>query len=245
MIVEVESKGGDSKRYWGIVPAAGSGSRMQQSIPKQYSPLADSTVLEVTLRRLQALQFFESILVPIRADDTLWNTSDIATDNFFVSLEGGTQRSDSVMAGLLALEGQADSNDWVLVHDAARPCFHRSDIKRMVELLADHPVGGLMAMPILDSVKRVDAGGTVIKTLDRKQLWRAQTPQMFRYGLIREALEEAIASESEITDEASAVELKGLMPVVVRGSENNIKITLPADLALAEYYLASENLDGE
>ncbi len=238
---------GDSTilRYWMIVPAAGNGSRMQQPIAKQYLPLAGSTVLETTLTRLKALQLFEKIIVPIGSEDSLWQASNLASDRAFLALPGGKQRSDSVMAALLALEGLADENDWVLVHDAARPCFKSADIKRMVSSLAEHPVGGLMAEPILDTVKQVDKNDAVVKTLDRNQLWRAQTPQMFRYGLLKSSLEEASKSSAEITDEASAVELLGLQPAVVCGSASNIKITMPGDLDLAEYYLAQGSLDSE
>ena len=238
---------GDSTilRYWMIVPAAGNGSRMQQSIAKQYLPLAGSTVLEITLTRLKALQLFEKIVVPIGSEDSLWQGTNLASDNTFLAIQGGAQRSDSVMAALLALEDMADENDWVLVHDAARPCFKNTDIKRMVTRLAQHPVGGLMAEPILDTVKQVDKNDIVVKTIDRKLHWRAQTPQMFRYGLLKTGLEKATKSSVEITDEASAVEFLGLQPVVVRGSASNIKITLPGDLNLAEYYLAEGSLDSE
>lgn len=232
-------------RYWVIVPAAGSGSRMQQSIPKQYLPLAGSTVLETTLTRLKSLQLFEKILVPLGAEDSFWQDTNMAKDSTFLTLQGGAQRSESVMAALLALEGLANENDWVLVHDAARPCFRRSDIKQMVAKLAEHPVGGLMAEPILDTVKQVGEGDRVVKTLDRKLLWRAQTPQMFRYGLLKSALEEASKSSVEITDEASAIESMGLQPLVFSGSASNIKITMPDDLNLAEYYLAEGSLDSE
>jgi 2-C-methyl-D-erythritol 4-phosphate cytidylyltransferase len=241
-----DSVGGSTiLRYWMIVPAAGNGSRMQQAIAKQYLPLAGSTVLEITLSRLKALQLFEKIVVPIGAEDSLWKDTNPASDSTFLALQGGAQRSDSVMAALLALEGLADESDWVLVHDAARPCFKSSDINHMVASLAEHPVGGLMAERILDTVKQVDKNDAVVKTLDRKQLWRAQTPQMFRYGLLKTCLEEASKSGAEITDEASAVELLGLQPAVVCGSASNIKITVPGDLDLAEYYLANGGLEGE
>lgn len=232
-------------RYWMIVPAAGSGSRMQQSVPKQYLPLAGSTVLETTLTRLKSLQLFEHILVAIGVDDSLWKDTILASDGAFLAVQGGARRSDSVMSALLALEGLADEGDWVLVHDAARPCFNSADVKQMVTQLAEHPVGGLMAEPILDTVKQVDKGNLVVKTLDRQQLWRAQTPQMFRYGLLKLALQDALKNQAVVTDEASAVECLGLQPAVICGSASNIKITTPGDLNLAEYYLAQGNLDGE
>ena len=232
-------------RYWAIVPAAGHGSRMQQPIAKQYLPLAGSTVLEITLRRLKSLELFEKIVVPIGVEDSLWRETDLAADRAFLAVRGGAERSESIMAALLALEGLADENDWVLVHDAVRPCFRSADIRRMIFSLAKHPVGGLLAEPILDTVKEVDKNNVIIKTLDRKQLWRAQTPQMFRYQMLITALEEASKSSLEITDEASALELIGLQPIVLDGSASNIKITIPGDLNLAEYYLTQVSLDDE
>ena len=184
-------------------------------------------------------------MVAIGVDDSLWKDTILASDGAFLAVQGGARRSDSVMSALLALEGLADEGDWVLVHDAARPCFNSADVKQMVTQLAEHPVGGLMAEPILDTVKQVDKGNLVVKTLDRQQLWRAQTPQMFRYGLLKLALQDALKNQAVVTDEASAVECLGLQPAVICGSASNIKITTPGDLNLAEYYLAQGNLDGE
>jgi 2-C-methyl-D-erythritol 4-phosphate cytidylyltransferase len=150
---------------------------------------------------------------------------------------GGAERADSVLAGLHAL--QANDDDWVLVHDAARPCLHADDLSRLIAELRSDPVGGLLAVPVSDTIKRADEQGAVLGTVDRKHLWRALTPQMFRFGVIKRALLSAREQSIQVTDEASAVEALGLRPKLVLGRSDNIKITIPEDLALAEFILRS------
>jgi len=156
---------------------------------------------------------------------------------------GGEQRSDSVLAALEALAGRAQDEDWVLVHDAARPCISAADIARLCAALADDPVGGLLAMPVAETVKRADSRQRVIGTLDRSQLWLAQTPQMFRYGLLLDTLRQSAERGISVTDEASAIEQAGLQPRLVVGNAANIKITRQADLHFAELWLGQVERD--
>lgn len=226
-------------RFWGVVPAAGQGSRMGAELPKQYLPLAGLTVIEHTLGALLDCGFIDRIVVVLHPDDTLWQSLPLAQDSRLLSVTGGTRRCDSVLAGLHSLQGRAAAQDWVLVHDAARPCVRRSDVQRLRDTLAQDPVGGLLAVPVADTVKQVDAQGRVQRTLDRNSLWLAQTPQMFRFGVLLRALEHAAVQGAVVTDEASAVELAGELPRVVKGSASNIKLTRPSDMAMAENWLQS------
>lgn len=223
----------DSTRLWAVVPAAGIGSRMQQPLPKQYLKLGQRTILEHTLARLIETHLFHGIAVAIAHDDSWWAGSEFAEHQLLTTVEGGAERADSVLNALRALQDQADPQDWVLVHDAARPCVTRSEIQMLVAAVQDHPVGGILGLPMTDTVKSVQQG-TIIGTQDRSQLWRALTPQMFRMGALLRALKQATGN---ITDEASAMEAMGLHPLMVRGSPRNIKITEPDDLVLAEIFL--------
>jgi 2-C-methyl-D-erythritol 4-phosphate cytidylyltransferase len=153
---------------------------------------------------------------------------------------GGTERCHSVLKALDALAGEAAAEDWVLVHDAARPCLSRADLYRLVDCLRDHPVGGLLAVPVRDTMKRCSPDGSVMATVERAGLWHAYTPQMFRFGLLSASLRSSIAAGELVTDEAAAVERAGLVPRVVEGSFGNIKVTRPQDLALAAFFLGRE-----
>jgi len=154
---------------------------------------------------------------------------------------GGAERCHSVLHGLVQLTGAAAEDDWVLVHDAARPCVRQQDIEMLVRTLENDPVGGLLGLPVADTMKQVDAAGTVLQTVERDGLWRALTPQMFRLGLLRDALQQSIASGALVTDEAAAMEMAGHRPRMVQGQGDNIKITRPGDLQLAEFYLQSRS----
>jgi 2-C-methyl-D-erythritol 4-phosphate cytidylyltransferase len=211
---------------------------MESDLPKQYLPLAGATVLEHTLGALLACDFIETVVVVLHGEDEHFSSLALAADPRLMSTTGGAERCDSVLAGLDVLAGMAADDDWVLVHDAARPCISREDLQRLREALADDPVGGLLAVPIAETVKQVDAGGRVEQTLDRNRLWLAQTPQMFRVGMLRTALRQAAARDVVVTDEAAAMELTGERPRVVRGDSSNIKLTRPADLAVAASWLA-------
>ena len=215
--------------------------RMGATVPKQYLPLAGRTVIEHSLARLAALPGVAGLVVALAADDPYWSTLKLQLDVPVQRVTGGTERCHSVLAALTWLLGVADAHDWVLVHDAARPCVRHADLQRLLDTLIDDPVGGLLAIPARDTKKRADASGRVLQTVDRTDLWKAQTPQMFRLGALREALSSAIAAGKLVTDEASAMEQAGLMPRLVEGHSDNIKITRPEDLVLAEFYIRQQD----
>ena len=224
-------------RYWAVVPAAGLGRRMATDIPKQYLLIAEQPVLQHSLQGMLAWGFLEKIVVALHAGDQRWASLPVAANPALLTVTGGEQRCNSVLAGLEALLELAAADDWVLVHDAARPCVLREDVESLRNTLADDPVGGLLACPVAATVKRADAEGRSLDTLDRTGLWLAQTPQMFRYQVLLEALREAVKRGVAITDEAAAVEQSGLRPKLVVGAASNIKITQPEDLAFAELWL--------
>jgi 2-C-methyl-D-erythritol 4-phosphate cytidylyltransferase len=223
---------------WAIVPAAGSGRRMGAVLPKQYLRLGDRTVLEHTLDTLLAVEALAGVVLVVAPDDSDWAVIQprYAGQSLDV-VDGGAERCHSVLNGLDALAGKAAAGDWVLVHDAARPCVRLDDIRALMTSLDAASDGGLLGVPVADTMKRVAADGKVATTVDRSGLWHALTPQMFRLEQLRAALRQAIASHSLVTDEASAMELAGYRPLMVQGHRDNIKITLPADLALAAFYL--------
>ena len=230
-------------RYWSVVPAAGVGSRMAAAIPKQYLTLHGKTVIEHTLSRLCGHPQLSGVVVAISAGDEHWQQLDLSDyDNIHVA-EGGAERCHSVLNGLQLLSGFADANDWVLVHDAARPCIHHTDITQMIDALKDHPVGGLLGLPVADTMKRSNSSDDVLETVSREHLWRALTPQMFRLGQLQQALQTALADGFLVTDDASAIEHTGLKPRMIAGRGDNIKITRPEDLSLAEMYLAQQEKD--
>lgn len=228
----------DSK-LWLIVPAAGIGQRMKAEYPKQYLRINNRFILDITLSRLMGSGLFAGCMVPLNADDQWWPESDASSDDRIQTCSGGTERVDSVLSALYALNEQVAADDWVLVHDAARPCVHSADLANLVSTLSDHSVGGLLAAPVADTLKKARPGSeaTVSETVDRSQLWRALTPQMFRYSLLVNALEMALKEGVSVTDESSAMEFSGNMPVLVEGRPDNIKITVPADLDLAGFIL--------
>jgi 2-C-methyl-D-erythritol 4-phosphate cytidylyltransferase len=224
---------------WGVVPAAGIGSRMGAEVPKQYLPLAGSTVLEQTLHNMLGWGMLSGITVALHPADHWWQALALAANPVIDTVTGGEQRCDSVLAALVALEGRAAPLDWVLVHDAARPCVLAQDVRSLYEAVADDLIGGLLALPVAETVKRADSSGRVGETLDRADLWLAQTPQMFRYAALRNSLAAAIASGDQVTDEAAAMERAGHRPLLVVGHRGNLKITRPEDLPLAAMALAS------
>jgi 2-C-methyl-D-erythritol 4-phosphate cytidylyltransferase len=223
--------------YWVIVPAAGVGRRMNAVIPKQYLPLAGRTVIEHTLAILLGHSRIGGVVVAIESADRWWRTLRFSTDKPLLQVTGGEQRCQSVMNGLLALKEWAHPDDWVLVHDAVRPCLRVMDMDLLIEVLTEDSVGGLLAVPVRDTLKRADSAGRISATVDRNRLWQALTPQMFRLGILLTALGRALEKGVYVTDEAAAVEAVGLAPRLVEGHADNIKITCPEDLALAEFYL--------
>lgn len=227
--------------YWAIVPAAGSGRRMGAALPKQYLRLGDRTVLEHTLDTLLAVEALAGVVLVVAADDSDWAViRPRYVGQSLVVVNGGAERCHSVLNGLDALAGKAAASDWVLVHDAARPCVRRDDIRALMAGMDTDSDGGLLGVPVADTMKRVAADGRVAATVDRGGLWHALTPQMFRLEQLRAALRQAIEAHSMVTDEASAMELAGYRPLMVQGHRDNIKITLPADLELAAFYLQAE-----
>jgi len=228
----------NSTNIWAIVPAAGVGKRMQSDKPKQYLELAGKTVIEQTLFRLLEAKVFSGIAVAISVEDPYWPELDISKHPDVLTAPGGKERADSVLSGLRMLSPKATDRDWVLVHDAARPCITRSDIHLLINQLQTDAVGGILALSSHDTLKNV-LDNNILGTLDRRHIWRALTPQMFRYGMLKTALEESVGNPA-VTDEASALELKGLQPKIVEGRPDNIKITRPEDLALAQFYLEQQ-----
>ena len=227
-----------SERYWAVVPAAGVGRRMGGEIPKQYLDLLGRYVIDHTIERLRNHPLIEVVYVALSETDDYWEETSYAADPRVVRVQGGAERCHSVLNALQSLSTKADADDWVLVHDAARPCLSESDLDRLIHRLRDHPVGGLLAVPVQDTLKRVSAEGEVVTTESRDELWRAYTPQMFRLSMLREALIDAIKKGAMVTDDASAMELAGFRPLIVEGDVANLKITRPADLPLAAYYLS-------
>ncbi len=227
-------------RFWSVVPAAGIGNRMGTSLPKQYLQLAGKTVLEQTLLRLLSESRLETVVVALSPEDRHWETIKHHFPARIQTTEGGQERADSVLSGLKFLSDQANDDDWVLVHDAARPCVTRQEIARLIDRLKTDSVGGILALPLHDTLKKVQQG-VVETTIDRQTIWRALTPQMFRFGLLKSALEKAIETGVVVTDEASAIEQLGYKPKLVEGEPENIKITRSADLSLAAFYLENRH----
>lgn len=220
-----------SARFWLVIPAAGIGARMAADRPKQYLQVAGRSILEHTLQRFLDHPALRGVVVSLAADDPYWSVLAVASDPRIRRAAGGRERADSVLAGLETLknEGAAD-DDWVLVHDAARPNLAQEDLQRLLDSLADDPVGGLLAVPARDTLKRAGADGRVQETVDRSVIWQAYTPQMFRLGALRQALAQALRAQVAITDEASAMEWAGLAPRLVEGRADNLKVTRPEDL---------------
>ncbi|HJS88386.1 MAG TPA: 2-C-methyl-D-erythritol 4-phosphate cytidylyltransferase [Steroidobacteraceae bacterium] len=216
--------------YWLVMPAAGIGRRFGADRPKQYAPLCGRTVIEWALAPFLADSRCAGAVVAVAEEDRHWRM--IAPANVLAT-PGGRERSHSVRNGLAALAERARADDWVLVHDAARPCLSREDLDHLLAGLADHAVGGLLATPAADTLKRADASGDVQQTIDRAGLWRALTPQMFRYGRLCAALDRAHAAGRVPTDEAQAIEWLGDHPKLIEGAAANLKVTSAADLAIA------------
>ena len=223
---------------WAVVPAAGVGKRMNTDIPKQYLPLAGSTVIENTVATLLDISGLAGIVIALGTDDDWWDETRFAGHAMVHRVSGGTERANSVLNALSELKNKAHDEDWVLVHDAARPCVRKDDIQCLIDSCKTHSVGGILGMPVRDTMKLADAEQQILKTVPRDNLWHAFTPQMFRLGMLADAIEGALEAGFAITDEASAVEWAGYSPLLVEGTADNIKITRPEDLALAEFYLS-------
>ena len=217
--------------FWAVIPAAGVGSRMRADRPKQYLDLDGRTILEHTLDCFLTHPNLRGLVVSLAADDPWWPSLACASDSRIHRAAGGSERANSVLGGLRQLrELGADARDWVLVHDAARPNLARTDLDRLLSELAEDPVGGLLAVPVRDTLKRVGPNGRVQETVDRSVIWQAYTPQMFRFGALEQALAGALVEHVAITDEASALEWAGQAPRLIEGRADNLKITRPEDL---------------
>jgi 2-C-methyl-D-erythritol 4-phosphate cytidylyltransferase len=231
---------GTQRTCWTVIPAAGLGTRMGTGIPKQYMPLAGKTVLEHTLQRFTGIDTIKGLVVVLAADDHYWQSLQITSNTLIHTTIGAAERYQSVLNGLRYLEKMADADDWVLVHDAARPCVRPADIKKLINATSLCVDGAILAVPVRDTMKRADAGNRITATVSRDQLWHAQTPQIFQLGTLRAALEKVVGQNMAVTDEAQAIEMTGLCPLMVEGHPDNIKITHPADLSLAEIYLRQQ-----
>lgn len=231
-------RSGNDAALIALVPAAGIGRRFGGEIPKQYLMLSGRTVMEHTLDLLLSIPQIQRVVVALHPDDTRWQTLPIFENPRIERVVGGDERCHSVRNGLLHIQATYPGAEWVLVHDVARPCCPRGDIEKLIQQLAGHAVGGLLAVPVSDTLKRVDAMQQVQETVDRSALWQALTPQMFRLNLLADALCFCLARGVIVTDEAQALEAMRLVPIVVEGSRRNIKITRAEDLALADYFLS-------
>jgi len=207
--------------------------------PKQYLPLLGKPVLQHTLERL-CLPAISGIIVCTAPQDAIWQTLTLQLPVPIWQVTGGTERFHTVLKGLEKLVDIAQPTDWVLVHDAARPCVRRADIEKLLTQLAQHPIGGLLAVPVRDTMKKANTQGLVIETVNRENMWHALTPQMFRLNKLLTALEQVIANGDTVTDEAQAMERLGYQPVLVEGHADNIKITHPQDLQWAELFLQQQ-----
>lgn len=217
--------------FWAVIPAAGVGARMAADRPKQYLMLGGRTILEHSLDCFLGHPRLKGVVVSLAVDDPYWPDLPSAGNELIQRVAGGRERADSVLNALLHLHAQgADDDDWVLVHDAARPNLARSDLDKLLGQLADDPVGGLLAVPARDTLKRADADGRVQQTVDRSTIWQAFTPQMFRLGALHRALADSLVAGVAITDEASAIEWAGQAPRLVEGRADNLKVTRPEDL---------------
>ncbi|WP_341679096.1 2-C-methyl-D-erythritol 4-phosphate cytidylyltransferase [Niveibacterium sp. SC-1] len=226
----------DTVSFHALVPAAGTGSRMGGDMPKQYLSLLGRPVIAHTLDALLRVPRLASVCVVLSPGDTWWERYAWPDDRRLrVLRSGGATRAASVAQGLAVLAGETSAKDWVLVHDAARACLAPEQVDHMLDELREDPIGGLLAMPLADTLKRADAAGRVDATLPRAGLWQAQTPQMFRIGLLADALR----AYPDVTDEAGAIEAAGHAPRLIESGGANFKITYPQDLALAASILAS------
>ena len=242
-------------RYFALVPAAGRGDRMigprvsedggapppKQDLPKQYLPLAARPLIYHALAALCAVARIERVFVVLAPGDALWSRYDWSDlgDKLAPVFCGGTSRAQSVGNGLAAMMGEATEQDWVLVHDAARPCLLSSQVDALIDTVGKEDSGGILAVPVSDTLKRADGKGCIAATIERKDVWQAQTPQMFRYGDLRRAL----VLKRDFTDEAGAMEAIGLKPKLVKADASNLKVTYPFDLQLAEWILRNRDTD--
>ena len=232
-----------SVKCWAIVPAAGAGHRMQSSIPKQYIKIGGCCMIEHSLTRLLAAEWITGIVVALAENDDYWQQLQLANNPRITTVVGGDERVDSVINALDSIQGQLQDDDFILVHDAARPCISNEDIEKLHQAMlgADAASGVVLADKLTDTIKRDDGNSSVLKTVPRQGLWRALTPQIFPTDLLNKALKQTQSNVSpDITDEASAVELLGYSPRLIQGRSDNIKVTTDGDVHLATLILQSQ-----
>lgn len=230
-----------STRIWCVVPAAGVGKRFGSAMPKQYLDLNAKTVVEHTLERLLALEEITQVVVAISGEDSRFKQLKISNHPRIKSVLGGSERCHSVLNGLRYLSEVGDEQDWVLVHDVARPCLRSADVRKLIDQVNQFDaVGGILANPVRDTMKRSNRLNQIAETVDRDQLWHALTPQLFRLGALRKAIEGALAEGIIVTDESAAMERLGHQPLLVEGHYDNIKITHPQDLPLAALFIQQQ-----
>jgi 2-C-methyl-D-erythritol 4-phosphate cytidylyltransferase len=231
-------------QYFLVIPAAGSGRRLPGACPKQYREILGKPLLQHTLEGIGSLPLFSLVVLALSNEDSFWpavrdSLAPAIRDRIQVTT-GGQERVNSVLAALELLGTQAGDEDWVLVHDAVRPLVSMQDVEFLISSVADLPSGGLLAQRVRDTLKAAGDNALVDSTVDRSKLWQAQTPQMFRYGVLRQALQTAVEQGRTVTDEAAAVEALGLPVRLVKGHPYNIKVTWEEDLELAALLLGAE-----
>lgn len=225
-------------KYTAIIPAAGIGTRTALAYPKQYKKIAGKTILEHTISLFLNHESCRQVIVAIASNDDIWQTLPLTNHNKVRTVEGASERFLSVHSALRALQKEVHEQDWILVHDAVRPCLQPSQLEKFCQQLSMHPVGGFMAVPCADTLKKCDPSGQVMYTVDRENIWQAQSPQMFRYHLLMNCLTKARDSAFQVTDEASAIQQFSEMKVsIVPGTRSNFKITFNEDFAMATFLL--------
>lgn len=227
--------------YFALIPAAGQGSRIGGTLPKQYLPLVGHAMLWHTIKNLYRHPAIQTVFIVLSPEDESYTQQDWSSfEQKLAPLYcGGATRHQSVLNGLIAASDMMNPDDWVLVHDAARPCLQQNDLNNLMQQCDQDPIGGLLATPVADTLKRTDTHSRIIKTEPRHELWQAQTPQMFRVGMLIEALR--LSLKEGVTDEAQAIEKLGYQPKLVLSSRLNLKITYPEDLEMAAFILSAHD----
>ena len=229
----------NSERIWAVIPAAGIGARMNSDIPKQYLKIEDKTILEYSVNRFLEHSKIYKVVVALSPKDTYWEELPFADNPRVLTTTGGKDRVDSVKAALTFIrESEAAEADWVMVHDAARPCLSSRHIDNLITSKETSPDGAILAVGAIDTIKQANKRQTVEKTIDRETVWLAQTPQFFPLRTLSNAIDNALNEGQTITDEASAMEFAGYHPSLVIGSRKNLKITEQEDLLLASIWLS-------
>ncbi len=230
------------QKIWVVIPASGIGARMQSSVPKQYLSFQNKTVIESTLDRLLSLDAICGAVVVLNSNDEHWSKLNYQNSKPVLTALGANERFGSVLNGLKVLnEISKDPGLWVMIHDAVRPCVTHEDLQQLVDQSLGELSGLFLAHPVADTLKKADGNNRCIATIDRDQLWRAFTPQMFPYDLIKKALRLVLSQGLKVTDDVSAVEALGLAPKMVLGRPDNIKITYPQDIMIAQIIIQNQN----